>query len=412
MLAVGSRGDVQPYIALGRALEGAGHTAIVAALDPMEDLVTRHGLTFRSLGPLPGRFGGSKAKASARFDGFGGRLAFWAVYPHLLNGRLDAFRAAVHDADLVISSRLALPAPHVAEAAGVPHVVAWPVPHTPTAAWPNPVLTPQGTAGPLRTRASWAMEFQLGHQLAHRVVNGFRTELGLEPLPRQGLRAALAARTAATLYAVSPTVVPAPDDWPPDVELTGFWHVPDVAFEPSDALATALEKRPVAVGFGSMVPREPADLLAAAREAARRHDRHVLFLAGASGLGPDDGDDRVTVTQEAPHGWLLPQVAALVHHGGIGTAAAAMRAGCPQVIVPFAYDQWFWAHRLAELGVTGRAIPEARLTADALTASLQVALAPATRERASEVADQLRQEDGLGRAVTRLEAVAGVARAA
>lgn len=207
------------------------------------------------------------------------------------------------------------------------------------------------------------------------------------------------------IYGFSRHVVPRPSDWPSDCHVTGYWCLPDDAWTPPQALADFLAagSPPVCIGFGSMLGEDAERLTALVVEGARRAGLRAVLLTGWGGLTAVEADDVVSVT-EAPHCWLLPRTAAVVHHGGAGTTAAAVRAGVPSVVVPFAVDQPFWAARLHALGVAPAGLPVRHLTSDALAAALRrVTSDAALRSRARRLGELVSAEDGVGAAVTALE---------
>ncbi len=143
--------------------------------------------------------------------------------------------------------------------------------------------------------------------------------------------------------------------------------------------------------------------------AIRQCGCRAVVSAGWGGLRAADLPPEIFAAEAVPHDWLFPRMAAIVHHGGAGTTAAALRAGVPSVLVPFMVDQFFWARRLRERGVAPPGIPHGRLGGPALAAALQRALTdPALRGRAADLGALIRAEDGLARAVTRIEATVGV----
>jgi UDP:flavonoid glycosyltransferase YjiC (YdhE family) len=162
----------------------------------------------------------------------------------------------------------------------------------------------------------------------------------------------------------------------------------------------------VSVGFGSMASEDPAAVTALVRGAARDAGVRLVLRAGWGGLAPGSDDADVCAAEAMPHEWLFPRVAAVVHHGGAGTTGAGLRAGVPAVVVPFAMDQPFWGSRVAALGVGPTPVPRAKLTRPALAVALREAVTDrGMRARASALGALLRAEDGVGRAVSRLEAV-------
>jgi UDP:flavonoid glycosyltransferase YjiC (YdhE family) len=173
------------------------------------------------------------------------------------------------------------------------------------------------------------------------------------------------------------------------------WRPPD---EIVDFLADG--PPPIYVGFGSMAPADAERLTGIAVEALARVGRRGLIVGGWAGLGRAVGSDRVLVTDAIPHDWLFPRMAAVVHHGGAGTTAAGLRAGVPTVAVPFFAEQPFWASRVHALGAGPRPIPRRRLTVDRLADAMRVAVEDdGIRARAGRLGEQIRAEDGVGRAV-------------
>ncbi|GAB4098196.1 glycosyltransferase [Sinomonas halotolerans] len=160
---------------------------------------------------------------------------------------------------------------------------------------------------------------------------------------------------------------------------------------------------PVYIGFGSMAGPDPEATTRACLEAAELAGVRAVIATGWGGLSevPDSG--RVLAVEHVPHTPLFPRVAAVVHHGGAGTTAAAARAGRPQVLCPFVADQPFWARRMHALGVAARPLPQRRLTADGLASRLAHAMDDAgIRARAAALGEAARAEDGVGAAVAAL----------
>jgi sterol 3beta-glucosyltransferase len=210
-------------------------------------------------------------------------------------------------------------------------------------------------------------------------------------------------RAGRVLHGWSRHLLPAPADWPATARPTGFWTLPaGDDWTPPDRLVTFLEagEPPVYVGFGSMVPRDPAAMTRTVLDAVRSAGRRAVLATGWGGLRPDLEAEGVLVIDEAPHDWLLPRTAAVVHHGGVGTVAAALRAGVPQVVRPFVGDQPFWAERLHRLGVAPAPLT-GRLTTDRLAAAITAASDSATEARA--LAGRMAAEDGIANAVAAIE---------
>jgi UDP:flavonoid glycosyltransferase YjiC (YdhE family) len=202
-------------------------------------------------------------------------------------------------------------------------------------------------------------------------------------------------------------VVPKPSDWGDWVEVTGYWFLdsPTVySAPPALELFLAAGEPPIVVGFGSHVARNPARLTEMVLEALALTGRRGILLTGWGGLRDVCLPKEVLAAADIPHDWLLPRALALVHHGGSGTTAIALKVGLPQVIVPFGWDQAFWAHRTAKLGVSSQPIPLAALTARQLAAAInEVTTQEDVRQRARQVGELIRSERGVEAGVTAIE---------
>lgn len=235
-------------------------------------------------------------------------------------------------------------------------------------------------------------------------VRVFRDKLGLKPLDRIAF-GELIGRTP-VLHGFSTHVVPRPADYLPHWHVTGYWFHDEENWQPPEALQRFLVSgpAPVYIGFGSMTDsdaRATTDLiLNAQRDAGVR----VVLYGGWAGLSPQSVPQDVFMLSTAPHSWLFPRMRAVVHHGGAGTTAAAVRAGVPQFIAPHFADQPFWARRVHELGVGAKPVSKHKLTIAALSAALlQISTDAAMRTKAAALGQAVRAEDGVGAAVRLIE---------
>jgi sterol 3beta-glucosyltransferase len=405
ILTVGSRGDVQPYVALGAGLQAAGHSVTLATLEAFASLAAEHGLGFR---PLRGEFLEllQTAEGKAAIVGKGNPLALLRQVTPMLRRMVDDTLIASAGAELVIYHPKALGGYSIAEKLGIPGILALPLPlYSPTVAFPSPII-PMASLGPLLNRLSHRAMITLTSASVRGLVNRWRKEaLGLPPI-RDELR--LRGRPVLRLYGYSPAVLPTPDDWDSSSVATGYWFLDrPQAWEPPAALRAFLGTgpSPVYVGFGSMPTQDAARTTQIVLDSLERAGQRGVLATGWGGLAAADLPPSIYLLAEAPHDWLFPQMAAVVHHGGAGTTAAGLRAGVPTVICPFFGDQPFWGRRVATLGAGPPPIRQRRLTVDALSVAILTAVRdPTMRERAGALGAAIRAEDGIHNAVVQIEA--------
>ena len=407
-LAIGTRGDVQPCIALGLGLQRAGHAVRVATHATYETLVTAYGLDFQTItdDPATENERGHWRGWQQRYDNDllyarGVRLTAGRV----MRQRLRECWIACQDAEVIMVSPLAILAGyHLAELLGLPLIRTFPVPLTPTRHYPALFVPAALGVSPWFNLRSHYLEFQALWMLFRRLTNASRAEiLHLPPLPIREPFSDPDRRRWPLLYGYSQTVAPRPCDWGSWIHVTGFWMLerPENWRPPSD-LAAFLDSGPppVYVGFGSpgaYIPVETLELVSLALKRSRQ--RGVLLGRPENPEGCRFPGD-VFVTEGVPHDWLFPRMAAVVHHGGAGTTAAALRAGVPSVVVPVMPDGRFWGQRVYELGAGERPIPRHRLTADRLAEAIRAAVeGPGMRQRAVWLGERIRAEDGVARAV-------------
>jgi sterol 3beta-glucosyltransferase len=296
----------------------------------------------------------------------------------------------------------------VAESLGVPAIQAFLQPVVPTRAFPSPLA-------PLTTMPAWlnfAQHWVGAHVYWHffrSVVNEARRDLGLQPWPVQGPFARMRRERAPVLLAHSRHVLPSPADWDEAVHVTGYWFLDRPSgWTPPAALVRFLEAGPppVYIGFGSMILGDAGSAAGMVEEAVRRAGCRAVVAAGWGGLKPQ-ASERLFAIDAVPHDWLFPRVAAVVHHGGAGTTAAALRAGKPSVVTPFIADQFFWGWRLEKCGVAPPALRQDKLTADDLVRGLERVLNDQImRAQAERLGALIRQENGVASAAALVERVA------
>jgi sterol 3beta-glucosyltransferase len=397
--AGGSRGDVAPYTGLGAELRRAGYDVALATTDTFAPLVRDAGLEFRSLpADTRGRGGGTGRRELMRTAA--------AFITELGQGFADAVD---DDTDLLLLSTTTAPLGwHLTEATGIPSLGVYLQPTAPTGDFP-PVVTGSRSLGRLGNRATGRFALRMADRLYEQAVAKLRRRLELPPASPSEMRRRQDEANWPVLHGFSTALVPRPSDWRSGLEIAGNWWPHHDATE---QLPAELEDflgagpRPVLIGFGSMASGEGERLSEIAVRALRRAGLRGVLQAGSAGLAAD-GDDVLTIG-DVPHALLFPRLAAVVHHGGAGTSAAALRAAVPAVTVPVTADQPFWAGRLAAIGAATDPIPFRSLTVERLADSLdQVVKQQAYSRAAARAAEQLVTENGAGQTLKTIQQLTG-----
>lgn len=414
ILAPGSRGDVQPYLALGVGLQRAGHAVRFISHVNFNSLVTSYGLEFFPIEGDVQQIVESEAMR-ARIEGgnFLALLAQMAKEAQRGAGQLArAGLVACAGMDYLLAGMAGVfIGLAIAEKLHIPLIQAYLVPFTPTRQYPGALAPdlPEFLGDSLN---------RLTHYLTRQMIwQGFRSAdnlarkevLAIPQAPFFGAYNSQWTQDLPVLYGFSPAVIPPAADWPASTLVTGYWFLEAAEdWSPPTWLVDFLdaEPAPVYIGFGSMSNRDPGKIAALVLQALKRTGQRAILLSGWGGLQADDLPDTVLMIDSVPHAWLFPRVAAVVHHGGAGTTAAGLRAGVPAVIVPFFGDQPFWGRRLASLGVASAPIPRKKLTVERLTQAIEQAVKDGDmRRRAADLGVRIRREDGVSNAV---EAIGGL----
>lgn len=406
ILAYGSRGDVQPFLALAIGLQKAGHHVRLAAPHRFEDFVNAYGVPFVPLA-------GDPEVISERLNDAGSNpvamVRAMSDYVFTIADQVarQAF-AACDDADLIVHSFLFTTGGHsLACKLGIPDVSVQTFPiFAPTRAFP-PVSMPSLPPGSLSTFFHWltTQVFWHGGNVGFRRLRKAHPEtFDLElrwPFNRDGNRLG-----TPLVFAYSPTVVPRPDDWTaPHIHIPGYFFLesPD-SYQPLVALSDFLSagEPPVCVSFGSMIHHEVERIYRVVFDALGKTGNRAVVLSGWSNPSGQQSAD-ILVMDEIPHDWLLPRCKAIIHHGGAGTTAAGLHSGIPNIVVSFAADQPFWGARVHTIGAGPQPIRVKNLTAKKLVAALVEAEDDAIRNGAQAASRKIREENGVGAAVKLIE---------
>lgn len=415
IVALGSRGDVQPFVALGEGLRAAGHRVRVAAAADYGSLVEAYGLEFA---PLAGSIRELMDWGLVYdiLDAPGNPLRFGkrmldTVQPLVSRLVADCHKACA-GADMVVASTLGVYIAYdAAEAMGIPLYAAHMHPYGATRAYPQVFCPDLPRWMPLRGQynrlSHWLTEAGFWTFMASGLNVARLESLSLPAISRTAMLRRASEATDPTLLAYSSLVAPRPRDWAAHARVTGYWFLDrDPGWQPPQRLADFLASGPppVYVSFGSnLAGRDPDDVTRLIVRALRQAGVRGVLSSGWGDLGNIDLPDSVLKVGAVPHDWLFPRMSAVVHHGGAGTTSAALRAGVPSVVVPFFGDQRFWARRVHTLGAAPAPIPRGELTADRLAHAIRTAVCdPTMRQRAVWLGKRLEKENGVQRAIEAL----------
>lgn len=404
LAAVGTRGDVQPALALALELRKLGHAVRLCLSPNFVDWARSLGLEAVPMGVemrMPTRQPGATPTLTSEE-----LRRLRESMPDLITNQFETLGAAAEACDVIVGANAhQYAAPSIAEHAGIGCVTAVYAP----VSLPSPDLAPPlppgqtiGMTGSTSVEEQWRRAASVWNERALERINRNRARLGMSPID-DVLNYVL---TDHTWLAADAALAPVPATPGREIFQTGAWVLPDSTPLPAD-LEAFLEQGepPIFVGFGSMPATGDSAhrLIGAARAAGRR----IIVSRGWAELElVDDALDCIAVG-DVSHDTLFPRVAAVVHHGGAGTTAAAARAGVPQVITPMFGDQFYWASRIVDLGV-GATNPHSNMTEEFLTDALREVCDPAVVVRARTLARRVGR-DGAETAAKRLEVEYGAA---
>lgn len=432
--AIGTHGDIQPFVALALGLKARGHSVVIGAPGDYDDFISGHGIDFCNIvDDLQGFV------SQGTFDQVMSKGAL--IYaPQLLRDGQRMLKEAgrrtwemVQGADLLIFHMNTTFCIDMAEALDVPAVMTAFQPLNPTgefpyfgyediAAEPRPRRRPQRAPKILRTRVRRSSGFSLDPlmnkltyivQIAQQSYYDLPRDplrqklLGLKPKKRGGFERNSRGEQLLSLHAYSPTLSPRPKDWPDRVIVTGFWKLPETSFrQPDPGFRAFLDagEQPLYLGFGSMPwgAQRNTELI---REALRLWGGRAVIGKGWGGVIAGELPPTVYSIDRAPHSELFKYVRGVVHHGGAGTTHTGLELGRPTLVIPQFFDQPYWGKRVAALGCGPPPVRLRKLTAPGLASLLkELSSNPSYAAAAAEIARKLAAEDGVGRAAEVIEA--------
>lgn len=428
---VGSRGDVQPFVALGLVLKNKyGHRVRLATHGTFKKFVEENELEFFDIGGDPAELMAFMVKNPGLIPGMKSlregdvgkrRKGIAEIMRGCWKSCADASEVADDVADngeggadavttkpkpFVANAIIANPPSfahiHCAEKLGIPLHLMFTMPWSPTSEFPQPIanIRSSDASGGVANKLSYTIVEMMTWEGLGSVTNKFREDLlDLPELSQASATTAIHRLRIPYTYCWSPALIPKPRDWGSHIDIAGFYFLPlGAKYQPGADLADFLAAGPppVYIGFGSIVVDDPDAMTKMIFEAVERTGQRALVSKGWGGLGGDElgKPKNVFMLGNCPHDWLFKHVSCVVHHGGAGTTAAGIACGRPTVIVPFFGDQPFWGAMVARAGAGPAPIPYKNLTAESLTEAISEALKPETLELAQQLGERIQHEQG------------------
>jgi UDP:flavonoid glycosyltransferase YjiC (YdhE family) len=393
---IGTRGDVQPYIALAAGLQARGHTVTLASHPTMRDLVEAHAVSFAAIGPdVDVGQAAAKIRGKAR-SWVLGLIRVMQFTVSIIEQASDDLLALCRAADVVV-------VPHSFAGAAEADKLGTP---TVSVTLQHQAIPMPDLSQPALKRAANTITGRLMGTMMVRPYNRLRANIGAPGV--DGIEAMMSSRL--NMVPISPRVVDRDPRWKPQHQLTGYWFLDEPQrWTPPAALETFVEAGPppVAITLGAMSLGGGEDEHASVKlllDAVRRAGVRAVIQGWARALSAIELPPTLYHAGSMPHSWLFQHVACVVHHGGFGTTAAALRAGVPAVVIPHIIDQHFWGARVHALGVGPAAIPRAKLTAENLAQALSEATQDGEiRNTAADLGAQIRAETSIRNAVRLIE---------
>lgn len=399
--ALGSSGDVEPFIALARGLIAAGHEPLLVTGRMFAERAASLHIPFQGVGPegdVKGELREFARVVLACKRPIDHLVMVTNRLAHVQLPEVPAMTELVRACDVVVHSPLAIATLAAARKLGKPHVSVHFAPIHRADGY-SPFGVDLGRYG---NRLTWKLAIRTVSRATDAALNRLVTANGLAPW-RDIVFDASHSREL-DLIAASERVVPRDPAWPPETKITGYWFVDEPAWSPDHELEQFTSTPPVVIGFGSMMGFDARAVTEQILKAVSGLDRPVVLQSGWAEIGGAGLPPHVRAIGFTPHRWLFERAACVVHHGGAGTTAAALRAGVPQAIVWHLGDQPIWARKVTELGVGPKACNHRDFDARWLRRAIERMLGDEPmRARAAQLGREIRTENGVARAVRAIE---------
>jgi sterol 3beta-glucosyltransferase len=410
IIAYGSRGDVQPFVALALGLMKKGHRVTLLANKNFKSFVEDYGVGFFPLyGNIEQMVNSPELTALLKS---GSAISYFREFRKMTQKSQprvnDDIRSGCAQADVLIATPLTVIWVYsIAEKLGKRWaIVQLSVPAIPTTEFPFASLGFFNSPG--YNLFTYRLVRHIYWRLNKKDINQHRSSLYLPPLDHSILTK-IDEQKIPSLYAISSGLFPRPKDWNAQVDITGFIFLRDAPKRTRTnnnraGLRAWLKKGPppVYIGFGS-IPIPKKDLFASIlNEIIDTSNYRFVFCKGWSKIPDLFQSDRLFIVNSANHGWLFPQCLTAVFHGGIGTLAAVLKANIPPIIVSIFADQPLLGKLIASKGL-GFHIPFKKLTSAELIDAIAKVQSSPIKQNAAALGKRIKAENGLEKAIGILE---------
>ncbi|SCU95737.1 LAFA_0G01992g1_1 [Lachancea sp. 'fantastica'] len=409
LLTIGSRGDVQPYIALAKGLLKEGHRVTIISHSEFGSWVRSYGIKFREIAGNPAELMSLMVQHGSMNVGLLREAS--SKFRDWISQLLRTSWQACQNLDILIESPSAMAGIHIAEALQIPYFRAFTMPWTRTRAYPHAFIVPDQKRGGNYNFFTHVLFENIFWKGIGGQVNKWRIEtLGLKKTNLMLMQQ----NKVPFLYNISPAVFPPSVDFSEWIKVTGYWFLdgkddysPPKALADFIAQARGQGKKLVYIGFGSIVINNPKKMTKAVVDAVLEADVFCILNKGWSDRLDDNSSsddieepfpECIYSSGSVPHDWLFPQIDAAVHHGGSGTTGATLRAGLPTIIKPFFGDQFFYAGRVEDIGA---GINLKKLNSKTLSRALkEVTTSSRMSHKAQQIQQEIAKEDGVETAIS------------
>lgn len=398
ILCAGSRGDFQPYLALAMELKKLGKDVRITGMREFESFIRSYGIDFY---PIQADFKSLNVdenmlkQAQSADNPLKMLLTFNKMKKY---GVLIAndYYASCEGSELIIYHPGVTLGYFAAEKLGIPSILASPFPMHKTKEQTSVIQYGRKKSKPFTNQISYFMLQSMLWLASKDSVTGFwKKKFGGKPKGFGHPYERHTNKQNPAVISCSNFVFNRPSDWNENIHQSGYWFVEEKTdYMPSKELSDFLSsgEKPVYIGFGSVFHADKKDILSKLIvDALTKSGKRGIIC----GMGKIDNLPSTVISIESiPHSWLFERVSAVCHHGGAGTTAAGFKAGIPSIVVPFANDQFAWAHRAYDLGVGSKPIPAKTLTSDNLAAAINFALQDNIKIKAKTLAKNIATENG------------------